>query len=446
MKICIIGTGYVGLVTGTCFADIGNNVWCIDSNAAIINSLNSGILPIYEPGLPELVQKNVQEGRLHFSTDKKSIIEKSLFCFITVSTPSGTNGEADLSQVFGVAREVGRFLDHYMIIVNKSTVPVGTASTVRQIIQEELAKRGRSDLEFDIVSNPEFLKEGAALEDFMHPNRVVIGTNNIHAAELMKNLYHPLIRNRNPLLIMDIPSAEITKYAANTMLATRISFINEIARLCDKVGADVSSVRQGIGTDDRIGTHFLYAGAGYGGSCFPKDIKELIHTGQKNGVAMEIAQAVERVNDRQKSYILDMVRCLFGDNLTGKKFAIWGLAFKPETDDMRESPAIVIVASLLQSGASVVVYDPQAVHQAKETFRNLLGGIYYADDMMNALDDADALILITEWQQFRQPDFTEIKQRLRQPVIFDGRNQYAPEQMDQMGFRYFCIGRGRYVN
>lgn len=444
MKIAVVGTGYVGLVTGACLAETGNTVWCVDKDKTKINRLNSGILPIYEPGLQELVAKNNQAGRLNFTTSLKPVLKDASVVFITVGTPTGTDGAVNLTQVYEVAREIGQLISNQMIIANKSTVPVGTAQAVRKIISNEQALRG-AEIKFDVVSNPEFLKEGGAVEDFMQPDRVVIGTDSVLAANCMKQLYLPFVRDQQSILIMDEKSAEITKYAANAMLAARISFINEIARLCDKVGADVVSVRQGIGADSRIGSYFLNAGAGYGGSCFPKDIKELIATGERNGLEMEIARAVEKVNEQQKNYLAEMILRYFGGKLGRKKIAVWGLAFKPQTDDMREAPATVIIRSLVEMGAYVAAYDPEAVHQARKTLADCADYIDYTEDMMAALADADALVLVTEWQQFRQPDFAEIKLRMRQPLIFDGRNQYDPKQMAELGFEYYCIGRGCYV-
>lgn len=445
MNIAIVGAGYVGLVAAACFAETGNIVWCVDQNVTKIQNLQAGIMPIYEPGLQELVDKNKREGRLHFSSDLEPALEKALVCFLAVGTPPGADGSSDLTEVYSVAGEIGRLLDHGLIVVNKSTVPVGTADAVRRIIGEKLAERGKDRLKCDVVSNPEFLKEGAALDDFLRPDRVVVGTDNDSAAEVMRQLYEPFLRNQHPLLIMDIKSAEMTKYAANAMLATRISFINEIARLCDKVGADILSVRQGVGTDSRIGMQFLYAGAGYGGSCFPKDVQQLIHMGGKNGLEMEIVKAVERVNEKQKYYLVEMISRYFGNNLSNKKFAVWGLAFKPQTDDMREAPAAVIINALVRAGASVRAFDPEAVRQAREVLAGCAQSVHYVEHMMEALNDADALILITEWRQFRQPDFQEMKRRMRQPLIFDGRNQYDPNRLSDLGFEYYCIGRGHHV-
>lgn len=445
MDIAIIGLGYVGLVTGAGFAETGNIVRCVDNNPTKVMNLNAGEIPIYEPGLQELVIRNISAGRLNFSTDLQQALRYSSIVFITVGTPPGPGGNVDLNQVYNVAREIGRFMEHYTVVVNKSTVPVGTAEAVRAIIANELAVRGADRLKFDVVSNPEFLKEGCAVGDFMQPDRVIIGTDSIEVADLMKQLYQPFICENRPLLLMDPKSAEITKYAANAMLATRISFINEIACLCDKVGADIECVRLGIGTDDRIGMRFLSAGTGYGGSCFPKDVKELICAGQRSGLKMEIITAVDKANERQKQYLCEMMRKYFGINISRKKIAVWGLAFKPETDDMREAPAIAIIRSLVQAGAVIKAYDPKAVNQARQILKDCADNIEYAEDMMEVLDDAEALVLITEWQQFSQPDFLEMKKRMRQWLIFDGRNQYDPKLMAQLGFKYYCIGRGHNV-
>ncbi|WP_378953208.1 UDP-glucose dehydrogenase family protein [Pelosinus sp. sgz500959] len=444
MKICIIGTGYVGLVTGACFAEMSNLVWCIDHDQEKINQLKSGVVPIYEPGLKELVEKNSQEGRLYFTTDIQTGLEQALFCFIAVGTPQSADGSADLSYIFNVAHEIGQCMNEYLIIVVKSTVPVGTIEKVKDIVKSELQARGKEGLSFDVASNPEFLKEGTAVEDFMAPDRIVIGTDNEETAQLMKQLYQTVLHRQDRILNMDIKSAEITKYAANVMLATRISFMNEIARLCDKVGGDIDQIRVGIGTDERIGNQFLYAGAGYGGSCFPKDVKEFIHTGQKNGLEMNIADAVHKVNERQKFVLVDMIKKRFGENLLGKKIGIWGLAFKAQTDDMREAPSLVILPSLIQMGARIIAYDPEAMEQAKLYFREYFLQIEYVDSMMEAVNQVDALVLITEWQQFKQADFAEIKQSMKQPLIFDGRNQYDPMHMKNLGFEYYCIGRNGY--
>jgi len=440
MNICIIGTGYVGLVTGTCFAEMGNQVWCIDADQDKVEKLQKGFIPIYEPGLEELARRNRQENRLHFSTKLEEGLNNALFCFIAVGTPPLPDGSVDLSQVLQAAKEIGKQMTKKMIVITKSTVPVGTSAQVRAVIAEQLELRGQA-IEVDVVSNPEFLKEGAAIEDFMRPDRVVIGVDNHKTAELMKKLYAPFLRNQNPILVMDIASAELTKYAANAMLATRISFMNEMAQLCDQVGANIANVRLGIGTDRRIGMPFLYAGPGYGGSCFPKDVKELVHTGKKHGVAMAVIEAVDRANERQKKYLVELIRRRFGEDLRGMTFAIWGLAFKPQTDDIRESPALIIIKELIRMGAEIHAYDPEALRQAQKTLAEYAEQICYSDTMMGALVNADAMVLVTEWRQFRQPDFSEMQTLMKQPVIFDGRNQYDPQQMAELGFEYYCIGR-----
>jgi UDPglucose 6-dehydrogenase len=443
MNICIIGTGYVGLVTGVCFADMGNNVVCVDVDAAKIKGLSEGKIPIYEPGLEELVKQNTKEGRLSFTTDLKEGITDALFCFIAVGTPTGEDGSADLSYVMNVAASIGMNMGEYKIIVNKSTVPVGTADLVRLSISEQLTQRGLGEVEFDIVSNPEFLKEGDAINDFMKPDRIIVGTENVRTAELMKQLYDPFVRNQHPIYIMDTKSAELSKYAANAMLATRISFMNEMARLCDEVGADIANVRLGLGSDKRIGMSFLYAGAGYGGSCFPKDIRALIRTGEKYNSPLNIVDAVEKSNERQKYYLLEMILKKFGQDLSGKKFGVWGLAFKPQTDDMREAPSIVVIKELIKHGAKVTAYDPEATTQAKIIFNPHQFGdkLTYTDTTQKAALEADAIILLTEWRQFRQVDLSEIKKIMTKPILFDGRNQYDPLKMRQMGFEYYCIGR-----
>lgn len=440
MNICIIGAGYVGLVTGTCFAEMGNQVWCIDADQDKTDKLQNGFIPIYEPGLEELVRRNKQGNRLHFSTKLEEGLQNALFCFIAVGTPPLPDGSVDLRQVLQVAKEIGRQMTKKLIVITKSTVPVGTSALVRSVIAEQLELRGQA-IEFDVVSNPEFLKEGAAIEDFMRPDRVVIGADNPQAAELMKKLYAPFVRNQNPILVMDIASAELTKYAANAMLATRISFMNEMSQLCDQVGANIANVRLGIGTDRRIGMPFLYAGPGYGGSCFPKDVKELVHTGKKHGVAMAVIEAVDRANERQKKYLVELIRRRFGEDLRGMTFAIWGLAFKPQTDDVRESPALIIIKELIRMGAEIQAYDPEAMRQAQKALAEYADRIRYAETMLGALENADALVLVTEWRQFRQPDFAEMLLLMQQPVIFDGRNQYDPQQMMELGFEYYCIGR-----
>jgi UDPglucose 6-dehydrogenase len=440
MRLCVIGTGYVGLVTGTCFAEMGHRVSCVDVDAAKVARLKAGEPTIYEPGLKELMQNNMRERRLFFTTDLADGLKEAEVCFIAVGTPSTTEGAADISMVLAVADSIGKCIDQYMVVVNKSTVPVGTADKVRAVIQARLQERGLVNVEFDIVSNPEFLKEGAAVEDFMRPERVVVGSDNPRAAERMRELYEPFVRNQNPILLMDIKSAEITKYAANAMLALRISFMNEMAALCEQAGADIAQVRAGIGSDSRIGISFLYAGVGYGGSCFPKDVRELIHVGQAGGLPMDIVAAVDRVNERQKQAFAEKIINFYQGSIAGKKFAVWGLAFKPLTDDMRDAPSIQILRALSEQGAALVAYDPQAVEQAGQIFGPSIN-ISYVEDMMEALTGVDALLLLTEWRQFRQPDFAGMKQRMRQPVIFDGRNQYNPKQMKTMGFVYRCIGR-----
>lgn len=445
MNIVVVGAGYVGLVAAACLAEAGHSIWCVDEDQEKIRDLQSGVMPIYEPGLQEMVSSNIQAGRLSFTTSLRPSLEQALICIIAVGTPPGDGGAADLTQVHSVARAIGQVLDHYLIIVTKSTVPVGTAGSIRDIISRQLADRNKGDIEFHVVSNPEFLKEGAALADFLRPDRVIIGTEDSGAADIMRQLYRPFLSDPQDMLVMDTRSAELAKYAANAMLATRISFMNEMAQLCDKVGADVLSLRQVLGTDSRIGMAFLWAGAGYGGSCFPKDVQQLIRMGQENGVDMEIAQAVESVNQRQKSYLADMIRQYYDNSLQGRTFAVWGLAFKPQTDDMRQAPAVAVIDALVKDGAAIRAYDPEAMPQARQVLAGCADAIRYADDMMAALKGADALILITEWQQFCRPDFREMKRRLRRPVIFDGRNQYDPDALHALGFEYYCIGRGRYV-
>jgi UDPglucose 6-dehydrogenase len=452
MKVSVIGTGYVGLVTGTCFAEMGNDVICIDINREKVENLKKGILPIYEPGLEELVKRNYREERLKFSTDIKSGIEESLLIMIAVDTPQKQDNSPDLDKVKAVATDIGKYINSYKIIVNKSTVPVGTADQVRKIIAGEIEKRFNSDdenslsqvTEFDMVSNPEFLKEGAAIEDFMKPDRVVIGTDNVRTAEIMKELYSPFVRNDHPILVMDIKSAEMTKYAANAFLSTKISFINEIANLCEIFGADVTDVRRGIAADTRIGHQFLFPGVGYGGSCFPKDIKILSYMAKDLNYEPHIFDAVNKVNEFQKAALVKKIVNYFSKNdrsesLQGLTFCIWGLAFKPHTDDMREAPSIVIIESLLARGASVHVYDPEAIPNARKIFPS--ENIVYFDNMYDALEGVDAMVLVTEWPQFRRPDFEKIKSLLKRPLIFDGRNQYEPANMKKQGFEYFCIGR-----
>ena len=439
MRIAVVGSGYVGLVTGTCFADMGNDVWCIDIDQKKIENLKNGNIPIYEPGLEELVKKNYADGRLRFTTDLKEGISEALFVFIAVGTPPEEDGSADLQHVIKVASDVGSVMEKYLIIIDKSTVPVGTAEKVRAAVKAELDKRGRNDLEFDVVSNPEFLKEGDAIEDFLRPDRVIIGTDNVRTGELMRELYSAFVRQGDRVLVMDIPSAEMTKYAANAMLATRISFMNELSYLCEKTGADIESVRLGIGSDSRIGRSFLYAGVGYGGSCFPKDVKALVHTSKQLGHNLKILTAVEEVNKWQRERFVEKVLERFGDKIKGMTFAVWGLAFKPNTDDMREAPSIDIINSLRKKGASFRAYDPIAI----ETARTIIGdkAISYEKKNYDVLEGSDALFIVTEWHHFRKPDFEKMKSLLKNPVIFDGRNLYEPSRMKELGFEYHCIGR-----
>ncbi len=439
MKLTVVGSGYVGLVTGTCFAEMGNDVWCVDIDKTKIENLKKGIIPIYEPGLEEMVKRNYAEGRLRFTTELKEGLDESLFMFIAVGTPSDEDGSADLQHVLKVAAEIGQKMEKYVIIINKSTVPVGTAEKVRAEVKKQLAARGRSELEFDVVSNPEFLKEGDAIEDFMRADRVVVGVDNVRTAELMKELYAPYQRKGDKVIIMDITSSELTKYAANAMLATRISFMNELAALCEKSGADIEKVREGIGSDTRIGRSFLYAGVGYGGSCFPKDVKAIIQTMKEFGLDAKVLRSVEDVNRAQRQIFVDKVANHFNGNLKGLTFAVWGLAFKPQTDDMREAPSIDIIAKLKEKGASFRAFDPVAVNEAKRVIGT--DRVEYVQHYYDALKDADALLLVTEWHQFRKPDFEKMKSLMKKPVIFDGRNQYDPNKMEELGFTYYCVGR-----
>lgn len=439
MKISVVGTGYVGLVTGTCFAEMGNNVWCVDVDEAKINRLKEGIIPIYEPGLEPMVRNNYSMGHLHFTTEIEEALRETEICFIAVGTPMGEDGSADLHYVTSVAAEIGRGMVHPMYVVDKSTVPVGTAQMVRETIQGELDKRG-SDLTFHVISNPEFLKEGTAVADCMKPDRVVIGADSREAAEKMEELYSAYLRNTDNFILMDIASAEMTKYTANAMLATKISFMNEISNICERVGADVNKVRLGIGSDSRIGYSFIYPGCGYGGSCFPKDVKALIRTSYACDYTPEMLEAVEAVNDRQKKRIPEKIVKKYGENLQGKRFAVWGLAFKPDTDDMRESAAITIINELTGLGAEVTAYDPKAIREAKVCYLKDNEKISYVESKYEALKGADALILITEWKEFRQPDFGEIAKLLKEPVIFDGRNQYDRKRLTKSGFEYYQIG------
>ncbi|HNS09462.1 MAG TPA: UDP-glucose/GDP-mannose dehydrogenase family protein [Candidatus Ozemobacteraceae bacterium] len=437
MKIAMIGTGYVGLVTGTCFAESGNDVVCVDTNEKKINDLKNGIIPIYEPGLDSLVKRNVEEERLSFTTNLEEAVKKSLLLFIAVGTPPGEDGSADLQHVLAVARGIGCCMTEFKIIVDKSTVPVGTGARVRATIQAELDRRDEN-IPFDVVSNPEFLKEGNAIDDFMKPDRVVIGCEDVRTGELMKELYSPFVRTGKPILTMDIASAEMTKYAANAMLATKISFMNDIANLCEKLGVDISQVRQGIGSDSRIGYPFIFPGAGYGGSCFPKDVQALVKMGEQNNYHLQILEAVEAVNERQKKVLFNKLKARFGAELKNKTIAVWGLAFKPNTDDMREAPSIVLIENLLAEGAKVKAYDPEAMKEAHKVFGDRIA---YGKKVYEILDGADALVIVTEWNEFRRPDFDKIKTLLKQPVIFDGRNLFEPKKMAQLGFEYEGIGR-----
>ena len=439
MNISIVGTGYVGLVTGTCFADVGNQVLCVDKDQAKIDQLLAGQIPIFEPGLERLVKANVEQKRLQFTTDIEASVNHADVIFIAVGTPPGEDGSADLSHVLAVAKSIGESLNEFRVVVTKSTVPVGTAAKVRATIQEQLDQRG-VDLEFSVASNPEFLKEGAAIEDFMKPDRVVIGADDDRAVAQLRSLYAPFNRNHERLIVMDIPSAELTKYAANAMLATKISFMNELSNLAERLDADIELVRQGIGSDPRIGYHFIYPGCGYGGSCFPKDVQALHRTAAQNGYDARILAAVEEVNYDQKSVLLRKLVKQFGEDLSGRTFAIWGLSFKPNTDDMREAPSIVIIKGLLERGAKVVAHDPIAMHEASQIFAGE-SAVRLVDEPYMATENADALLIVTEWKVFRAPDFARLKQQLKQPLIFDGRNIYEPELLREAGFSYLGIGR-----
>jgi UDPglucose 6-dehydrogenase len=432
VKLCMIGTGYVGLVTGTCFAESGNEVICVDVDTEKISALNRGMVPIYEPGLEELIRRNSAEGRLSFTTNLAAAVKGSLLCFIAVGTPADAGGAADLSMVLGVAEDIARVMPGYRVIVVKSTVPVGTADRIQEIMQT------RTPHPFDVISNPEFLKEGAAVEDFLKPDRVVLGGSSERALSLLRELYSPFVRTENPILVMDNRSAEIAKYAANAFLATRISFINEVALLCEQVGADVAEVRRGIGFDRRIGHSFLFPGVGYGGSCFPKDVRAIVRTAEEKGLKFSLLRAVDEVNERQKRFLVEKVKAHFGADLQGRRFAIWGLAFKPRTDDMREAPALVIIESLLAAGAEVAVHDPEALGQARRIFGQRVS---YHRMNYDAVRDAHALLVVTEWNEFRRPDFVRMRELMREPVIFDGRNLYEPEVMRKEGFTYYAIGR-----
>ena len=432
MRLCVIGTGYVGLVAGTCLAESGNEVTCVDIDQQKIAELSAGRVPIYEPGLEELIRRNVADGRLRFTIDLTNAVKESLVCFIAVGTPPDSDGSADVQMVLGAARSVAQAMQDYRVVVLKSTVPVGTADQVREIMT------AATEHPFDVISNPEFLKEGAAVEDFMRPDRVVLGGNNDQALSVMQELYGPFVRTENPILLMDNRSAEMTKYAANALLATRISFMNEIARLCESIGADVADVRRGIGFDRRIGHAFLFPGVGYGGSCFPKDVQAVIRTAETNGVDFSLLKAVEAVNARQKQLLVDKVHHTFGPDLHGRKFAIWGLAFKPRTDDMREAPSVVIIEALLAAGASLAVHDPEALNRAREIFGEQVS---YHQVNYDTLTDADALLIVTEWNEFRRPNFERMRTTMKTPLIFDGRNLYEPGVMQQEGFTYHPIGR-----
>ncbi len=433
MKLTIIGTGYVGLVAGACFSESGNHVICMDKDEEKIRKLNEGIIPIYEPGLDLLVQRNQSNGRLQFTTDMAEAVQKSDVIFIAVGTPPDEDGSADLTHVLAVAEAIGKHMPSYRIVVNKSTVPVGTADKVREVISRQ------TEIPFDVVSNPEFLKEGAAVDDFMYPDRVVIGTGNPRVGEVMKELYSPFVRTGNPVIIMDERSAEITKYAANAILATKISFMNEIANLCDRIGADVEMVRKGIGSDKRIGYSFIFPGVGYGGSCFPKDVKAIIRTAQEHDYELKVLKAVEEVNREQKLILIPAILKHFQGDVSGKTFAIWGLSFKPKTDDMREAPAIEIIRALHQKGAKLNAHDPIAMNEARRLGLEKYVTLY--DDYYEAIRDTDGVILVTEWLNYREPDFEMMKQLLREPVIFDGRNVFSPAKVKELGFTYYGIGR-----
>ncbi len=432
MKICVVGTGYVGLVAGTCFAESGNDVACVDIDEAKINGLREGQVPIYEPGLEELIKRNVGEGRLSFTTDLSAGVDGAEVCFIAVGTPQDEDGSSDMKYVHQVAGDIGRVMEGYLVIVCKSTVPVGTSKEVVSIVA------AHTEHPFDVVSNPEFMKEGAALEDFLKPDRVVVGCKSEKAAEIMQDLYEPFVRGGAPILVMDNASAEMTKYAANGLLATRISFVNEVANLCEAVGADVTMVRKGVGMDRRLGMHFLYAGLGYGGSCFPKDVRSIIHKAKEHGLDFDLLRAVDEVNNRQKKRLFEKVKSHYEGDLKGRVFGLWGLAFKPRTDDMREAPSIGIIEELLDAGCTVKVHDPEAMETARRIFGDR---IEYYRQSYDVLDGADALLVVTEWNEFRRPDFVRMKALLKKPVIFDGRNLWTPANMQTRGFHYFPIGR-----
>ena len=437
MKIAIVGTGYVGLVTGTCFAEMGVEVFCVDIDRQKIENLRNGVVPIYEPGLEEMVIRNYEVGRLHFTTELTEVLDQVEIVFSAVGTPPDEDGSADLKYVLDVARTIGRAMNKYLLVVTKSTVPVGTARRIRQTIADELDRRGVT-IDFDIASNPEFLKEGAAVKDFMHPDRIVVGVESDRARRLMEKLYHPFMLNNFRIIYMDIPSAEMTKYAANAMLATRISFMNDMANLCEIIGADINMVRKGIGADTRIGSSFLYAGCGYGGSCFPKDVKALISTASDHGYPMRILQAVEDVNEEQKTLLFRKLSAHFGGDLQGRKVAMWGLAFKPETDDMREAPSLVLIDRLLEAGCQITAYDPVAIPEAR---RRIGDRIAYANNIYETVEGADVLMVVTEWKEFRLPAWARIRSLMKTPLILDGRNIYNIAEIEEAGFTYHCIGR-----
>ncbi|MFZ5453524.1 MAG: UDP-glucose dehydrogenase family protein [Thermodesulfobacteriota bacterium] len=439
MKLAMVGTGYVGLVTAACFAEMGNEVTCVDTNSAKVEALEQGIIPIYEPGLEDYVRRNTQEHRLFFTTDLAAAVQRSLVIFIAVGTPQDRDGSADLSMVLQVAKDIGRHMDGYKVIVEKSTVPVGTASMVRQVMEEELRARGE-EIEFDVVSNPEFLKEGTALDDFMKPDRIVVGCDDVRVAELMKELYAPFVRTNHPIIIMDVVSAELTKYAANAFLATKISFINEMANICSRTGANINMVRKGIGSDRRIGHLFLFPGLGYGGSCFPKDMQALIHTAKYRGYTPRILEAAEAINQDQRQLFFDRVLNYFQGDLSGKVLAIWGLSFKPQTDDIRDAPALTLIEKFQEAGARIQAHDPEAM-TATQKYLGENQGISFVKTSYEAVEGADALIICTEWSKFREPDFERMRSLMKQPVVFDGRNLYNPEKLEKAGFAYFYIGQ-----
>ena len=444
MKLAIIGSGYVGLVTGACFAEMGNNVICVDIDEEKIKRLNEGVVPIFEPGLEKMIKKSIKKGNIEFTKDIEYAVKKSNIVFIAVGTPQSEDGGADLNHVLEAARSIGKFMDHEMIVVDKSTVPVGTADKVRMVIEEELNKRypNGAPFEFDVVSNPEFLKEGDAIADFMKPDRVIVGANNEKSMKVMKELYRPFTLNHERFIPMDVRSAELTKYAANAILATKISFINEISRIAEALGADINKVRVGIGSDRRIGYQFIYPGVGYGGSCFPKDVKALEKMAEKCGVRARIIKAIQQVNYEQRFYFLSKIYKRFGEDLQGYIFAVWGLSFKPQTDDMREAPSVTIINELTKRGAKIKAYDPEAMENAKRFWLKDNSNVEYFGNKYDALNDSNAMILITEWKEFRSPDFYEMKKRLREPIIFDGRNQYNRELLKEFGFEYYQIGVG----